>query len=65
MSVFTDLIPARYRKYVYATAALAALVYGAYEAANGDWRQAIPALAGSVVSALAHANTDPAPPQGK
>lgn len=61
LAVLTDLIPAKYRKYVYALAALAAFAYGIYEAAGGDWRQFGIALVGSLVSALAHANTDAAP----
>lgn len=56
-----DLIPAKARKYVYALAALAALVYGAWQAANGDWSEAIPALVGSLLSGLAHANVDTTP----
>lgn len=62
MNPLTDLIPARYRKYVYAVVALAAFVYGIYEATNGDWKQFAIALVGAAASALAHANTQPQPP---
>lgn len=53
----TDLIPPKYRRYVYAVVALAALVYGAYEASNGDIRQTVIAVLGALVSSLAHSNT--------
>lgn len=63
MNPLTDLIPAKYRKYLYAAVSLAAFVYGIYEAADGDWKQFAIALVGAAASALAHANTDPQPPQ--
>lgn len=58
MNVLTDLIPANARKYVYAIVALAALVYGAWQAAGGDWKAAVASLVGAAVTALAHANTN-------
>lgn len=61
MPIFTDLIPAKYRKYLYALAALAAFVYGVYEANGHDWRKTAGALAGAFLLALAHGNTDAAP----
>lgn len=64
MSWLTDIIPAKYRKYVYAVGALAALGYGVYETVNGDWRAFVPAFAGALLSALAHANTSPTPGEG-
>lgn len=57
MNPLTDLVPAKYRKYVYAVVAIAAFVYGAYTAANGDWRAMLPALITAALGALAHANT--------
>lgn len=62
MNPLTDLIPAKYRKYLYALVSLAAVVYGVYEASNGDWKQFAVALVGLAASALAHANTDQQPP---
>lgn len=62
MNPLTDLIPAKYRKYVYAVVALAAFVYGVYEASNGDWKQFAIGLVGAAASALAHANTNTQPP---
>lgn len=53
----TDLIPARSRKYVYALAALAVLVYGAWEASNGDWRTFVGSLFAALVPTLAASNT--------
>lgn len=35
------LIPAQYRQYVYGLLALFALGYTAWEAAGGDWKQAL------------------------
>lgn len=58
MNPLTDLIPAKARKYVYAAVAVAALGYGAWEAAHGDWKQFAMSLAGSLLAGLAHANTD-------
>lgn len=54
----TDLIPAKYRRYVYAVAAAAMFVYGIYQATEGDWTAFVVALVGSLVPATAHANTD-------
>jgi hypothetical protein len=55
--MLTDLIPAKYRRYVYAIAALLAFAYGVWQAVDGDWRQFAISLIGSAVTALAHANT--------
>jgi hypothetical protein len=56
----TDLIPARYRKYLYALAFVASFVYAIYEANGHDWKATAGAVVGAVLSALAHSNT-PAP----
>lgn len=53
----TDLIPARYRKYLYALAFVASFVYAIYEANGHDWQRTIGALVGAVLAALAHGNT--------
>lgn len=53
-----DLVPARYRKRVYAGLSLAALVVGAVQAADGDWLQAAGAVLVSLTGATASSNTD-------
>lgn len=55
----TDLIPARARKYVYALAALALVVYAAWQASGGDWRAFAASLAVALVPGLAASNTAP------
>ncbi len=57
MNVLTDVIPARYRKYVYALVALAALIWGAWEASQGDWQVFAGGLIAALVSATAASNT--------
>lgn len=57
----TDLVPARYRKYVYGVFALAALVFTVYQASAGDWSQFVAGLFAVLVPALAASNTDPQP----
>lgn len=54
--MFTDLIPAKYRKYVYAIAALLALGFGIWEASHGDWKVFVASLLAALVSGLAHGN---------
>lgn len=56
----TDLIPARYRKYLYALAFVASFVYAVYEANGHDWQRTVGALVTAVLAALAHSNTNPA-----
>jgi hypothetical protein len=57
--MFTDLIPASWRKYVYAIFALAALCFGVWQASKGDWEQFTASLLAALVSGLAHGNTHP------
>lgn len=57
--MFQDLIPPKYRKWVYAIAALLSFGYGVWKASDGDWEQVIAALAGSLVAGLAHGNVHP------
>lgn len=56
--MLTDVIPARYRKIVYAVAGVASLALAAFEAAHGDWAKFAEGLVGALVSALAHQNTN-------
>lgn len=58
LKFLVNLIPAKYRKYLYALGGLASLAYTAYLAAEGDWRKAIASLVATALAALAHANTD-------
>lgn len=60
MNILTDVIPARFRKYVYAALTLAALVWGVLEASNGDWKQFVGGLIVALTSATAASNTAPA-----
>jgi hypothetical protein len=56
----TDLIPPRYRKYVYAVAALVVIVWGAWQASGGDWGTFAGALAAAIFPGLlAASNTEP------
>lgn len=52
----TDLIPGTARKYVYGTVLLAALVFGAWQAANGDIETFVGALITALASGLALSN---------
>lgn len=57
MSILTT-IPPKYRKYVYAVLALAALALGAWKASQGDWIEFATLLLGSLGFGTATANTD-------
>lgn len=57
-TILTDLIPAKARKYVYALLSLAAVAYGAWQAADGDWKQTVGSLLVLIVGATAVSNTD-------
>lgn len=53
----TDLIPAKARKYVYGTVLLAALVFGAWQASEGNIETFIGSLIAALVNGLALSNT--------
>lgn len=57
MTILTDIIPARFRKYVYAALFLAALVYSAWEASGGNWKTFVGGLIVALTSATAASNT--------
>lgn len=57
MNPLTDILPPHLRRYVYAAAFLAAIVWGAWVAAGGDWGTFVAALVGTLVSGLAASNT--------
>lgn len=65
MNILTDVIPARFRKYVYAALTLAALVWGVLEASNGDWKQFVGGLIVALTSATAASNTAPISSDGE
>lgn len=56
MNPLTDLIPAQARKYVYGVLALVALVFAAWQAADGDWATFAGGLITALVNALAASN---------
>lgn len=53
----TDLLPAKYRKWVYRVAAAAAFIFGIWQLADGDWKQFVVGLLASLVPGLAASNT--------
>ena len=57
MNVLTDVIPAKARKYVYAVIALASLVWGVYEASDGDWKKFVGGLVVALTTGMAASNT--------
>lgn len=57
LSILTDVIPAKVRKYVYATAELGAFGFGIYQASQGDWMQAAALVVAAITADLARANT--------
>ena len=59
MNPLTDIIPARYRQKVYAALALVALVWGIYEASDGDWRTFVGSLIVALTTATAASNPSP------
>ena len=56
MNPLTNVIPSRYRKYVYAVLTLAALVYGTYQASDGDWKTFVGGLIVALTTATAASN---------
>jgi hypothetical protein len=57
MSILADLVPPKFRRYMYGLLALISLVWGAYNAAGGDWRATALAVLTALTTAMAHANT--------
>lgn len=55
--MFTDLIPAKYRNAVYELLAFAAIVVGVWQATDGNWKAAIPALVVALSHIMAADNT--------
>jgi hypothetical protein len=59
-----DIIPMRYRRQVYAVVTLAALVFGAWQASNGNWTEFVASLLTSLTTGLATANSGPPDTEG-
>lgn len=59
LSILFDIIPAKYRRLVYAIATLGLSLYGFWEVSQGDVKTFLISLASAVVTALASANTTP------
>ena len=55
----TDVLPSKARKYIYALAFLALLLYSAWQGAEGDWDTAIGAFLTAFVPLMAASNTQP------
>ena len=58
MNPLIDVLPPRARKYAYAALSLAAVVYGAYQTANGDWGQVAISVIGTLTGAVAASNVN-------
>lgn len=58
----TDVLPAKVRKVLYAVAFLAAWIFAAFQAADGDWKQFTGAVLAGLVPLLAASNTATPPP---
>ncbi len=58
MRLLVDLIPAKYRRYLYAIVSAASVVFAAYQASDDDWREFAAGVIAAAVSALATANTN-------
>ena len=56
-NVFTPQV----RQIVYVVATVAAAAWGAFEAADEDWRKAIPLFLGAIISLTAASNASPTP----
>lgn len=54
----TDVLPAKVRKYVYALLFVLALVWAAWQAADGDWYEFAGGLVVALLGAMATSNTD-------
>lgn len=56
-----DIVPARFRKQVYAVIALAALAFGLWQAAQGDWAVFVGSVLTTLATATAASNTETKP----
>lgn len=58
MNPLVDVLPPKARKYAYAALSLGAIVYGAYQTANGDWGQVVVSVIGTLTGAVAASNVN-------
>lgn len=58
MEYLIDLIPAKYRQYLYAVLSATVAVYGIWQAVEGDWTQFTVSLITALTGVLATANTN-------
>jgi glucose dehydrogenase len=65
MNPLVNVLPPKVRQYVYAVLALAALVWGVYEASDGDWKLFVGGLIVALVNGTAASNTTTAKPTGE
>jgi hypothetical protein len=61
MKWLIDIIPSGARRHVYGALTLVGVVYGTWQAADGNWKATVTALISAAVTALAHANTNGTP----
>ena len=52
-----DVLPAKVRKYCYAALFVASLGFTAYQVSEGDWKQMVAGIIGSLTGAVAASNT--------
>lgn len=53
-----DVLPAKYRKVVYALIGLASIGWGVYQASDGDWRSLVGGLVVALTQLTAASNTN-------
>lgn len=58
MNPLRNIVPAKYRKLVYALLTLAALIFGIYQATEGDWTLFIGSVLTALTSGTAASNTN-------
>lgn len=59
MNPLTDILPEAWRKRAYAILTLAALVFAAWQASQGDWAVFVGALIAALTGATAASNAEP------
>jgi hypothetical protein len=57
----TNVTTPQVRRVVYVLATVAAAAWGAFEAADEDWRKAVPLFLGALISLTAASNASPTP----
>lgn len=62
MNPLVDVLPATLRKYLYAILFLGALVFGIYQASDGDWLLFVGSLLTALLGLMAASNTGSNPP---